>query len=49
MKVIHKIIGSELALLYLVVRYQEGIKINVNKSGLFLKFSSVEKSMFSTQ
>jgi len=25
------------------VHYQTGIKINVNKCGLFLKFSSVEK------
>jgi len=26
---------------------EEGIKINVNKCGLFLKFSSLEKSVFS--
>jgi len=29
------------------VRYQEGIKINVSKRGLFLKFSSVEKNLCS--
>jgi len=41
------IIGSELALLCTAVHYQEGIEIIANKCGLFLKFSSVEKSMFS--
>jgi len=41
MKVIQ--IGSELALLCVGGHYQEGIKINVNKCGLFLKFSSVGK------
>jgi len=47
MKVIQ--IGTELALLCVAVHYQEGIKINVNKCGLFLKFSSVEKIyVFST-
>jgi len=47
MKVVN--IGSELALLCIAVRYQEGIKINVNKCGLFLKFSSVDKIyVFST-
>jgi len=36
------ITGSELALLCTAVHYEEGVKINVNKFGLFLKFSSVE-------
>jgi len=40
------IIGSELALLCIAVHYQEGIKINVNKCGRFLKFSSVENLCF---
>jgi len=44
MKVIQ--IGSELALLCIAVHYQEGTKIIVNKCGLFLKFSSVEKIYF---
>jgi len=41
MKVIQ--IGTELALLGVAVHCQEGIKINVKKCGLSLKFSSVEK------
>jgi len=39
-------IGSELALHCIAVHYQEGIEINANKCGLFLKFSSVEKICF---
>jgi len=35
-------IGSELALHCIAVHHQEGIKINANKCGLFLKFSTVE-------
>ena len=40
---------KELALLWIAIYYHEGIKINVKKCGLFLKFSSVEKIyVFST-
>jgi len=47
MKVIQ--IGSGLALFCAAVHYQEDIKISVNKCGLFLKFTSVEKIyVFST-
>jgi len=42
-------IGSELTLLCVAIHYQQGTKMNVNKCGLFLKFSSVEKSMFQTR
>jgi len=45
-----KVIASEMALLRIAVHYQEGIKINVHKCGLFLKFSSLQKkSMFSAR
>jgi len=37
----------ELALLCTAVHHQEGIKINVNKCGLFLKFSFLEKDICS--
>jgi len=47
MKVIQ--IGTELPLLCVAVHHQEGIKFNVKKCGVFLKFSSVEKIyVFST-
>jgi len=36
-------------LFYIAEHYQEGIRINANKCGLFLKFSSVEKHLFSVQ
>jgi len=39
-------VGSELALLCIAAHYQGGIKINENKCGLFLKFSSLEKICF---
>ena len=39
------ITASELALLCIVVHYQEGIKSSVNKCGLFSKFSSVAKNL----
>jgi len=42
-------ICSGLALICIAVHYQQGIKISVNKCGLFLKFSSMEKIyVFST-
>jgi len=44
-----KVTGSEMALLHIAVHYQEGIKINVNKCGLFLKFSSLEKNLSTQQ
>jgi len=48
-KVINKLFGSELAFLCIAIHYQDGIKISVNKCGLSLRFSSVEKNLFSAR